>query len=88
MNGVVRKCVGEWSIFETRSNQVLHHTCGPTTTVLSFFEMGLTSLPPIWTMSLNILFFTLPLRSQMTKQLLELCHERLDQYLKMTLRFA
>ena len=22
-----------------------------------FFEMGLTSLPPIWTMSLNILFF-------------------------------
>ena len=30
----------------------------------SFFEMGLTSLPPIWTMSLSILFifFRVPLR--------------------------
>ena len=25
----------------------------------AFFEMGLTSLPPIWTMSLNILLFSL-----------------------------
>ena len=24
---------------------------------LKFFDMGLTSLPPIWTMSTNILFF-------------------------------